>query len=137
MQAKSFSTSGHAVYSLNVHFIFVTKYRHAYLSAAMLASIQRHVDALCTQWRCRMVEFNGEADHVHLLIEMHPTVAVSALASSLKTVTARRLRYEFAQHLRAYYWKPRLWASSYAAFSVGSADLETVKRYIQNQEKPH
>lgn len=137
MQAKSFSTSGHAVYLLNVHFVFVTKYRHACLNAVMLASIQRHVDALCTQWRCRLVEFNGEADHVHLLIEMHPTVAVSALASSLKTVTARRLRHEFAQHLRAYYWKPRLWASSYAAFSVGSADLETVKRYIQNQEKPH
>ena len=137
MQEKSFSTSGHAVYSLNVHFVFVTKYRHACLSAAMLASIQRHVDALCTQWRCRLIEFNGEADHVHLLIEMHPTVAVSALASSLKTVTARQIRREFAQYLRAYYWKPLLWASSYAAFSVGSANLETVKRYIQNQERPH
>ena len=96
-----------------------------------------HVDALCTQWRCRLIEFNGEADHVHLLIEIHPTVAVSALASSLKTVTARQIRREFARHLRAYYWKPRFWASSYAAFSVGSADLETVKRYIQNQERPH
>ena len=103
----------------------------------MLASIQRHVDALCTQWRCRLIEFNGEAAHVHLLIEMHPTVAVSALASSLKTVTARQIRREFAQYLRAYYWKPLLWASSYAAFSVGSANLETVKRYIQNQERPH
>ena len=82
MQEKSFSTSGHAVYSLNVHFVFVTKYRHA-------------------------------------------------------TVTARQIRREFVQHLRAYYWKPRFWASSYAAFSVGSADLETVKRYIQNQERPH
>ena len=103
----------------------------------MLASIQRHIDALCTQWRCRLIEFNGEAAHVHLLIEMHPIVAVSALASSLKTVTARQIRREFAQHLRTYYWKPRFWASSYAAFSVGSADLETVKRYIQNQERPH
>lgn len=28
-------------------------------------------------------------------------------------------------------------SSSYAAFSVGSSDLETVKRYIQNQERPH
>ena len=104
MQVKSFSTSGHAVYSLNVHFVFVTKYRHARLSAAMLASIQRHIDALCTQWRCRLIEFNGEADHVHLLIEMHTTVAVSALASSLKTVTARQIRREFAQYLRTYYW---------------------------------
>lgn len=91
---------------------------------------------VCAKWRTELTEFNGESDHVHLLVSMHPTVAVSDLVSNLKTVTARRMRSEFAAHLKPYYWKPVFWSAAYAAFSVGAADLKTVIEYIQNQERP-
>lgn len=70
------------------------------------------------------------------LVAIHPTVAVSDLVSSLKTATARRMRSEFAVHLKNYYWKPVFWAASYAVCSVGAADLKTVTEYIRNQESP-
>jgi putative transposase len=136
MQENALNTSGHAAYALQVHIVFVTKYRHKCLTLTMLESMQRQISAVCEKWRCALIEFNGEEDHVHLLASIHPTVAVSDLVSNLKTVTARRMRSEFAQHLRPFYWKPVFWSSSYAAFSVGSTDLKTVTNYIRNQEAP-
>lgn len=136
MQQNILKTSGHAAYALQTHIVFVTKYRHKCLSAPMLASMKGQLESVCAKWRSELMEFNGEADHVHLLVSSHPTVAVSDLVSSLKTVTARRMRSEFAAHLKSYYWKPVFWSASYAAFSVGAADLKTVTDYIRNQESP-
>lgn len=132
MQPEMLNTSGHAVFALQTHIVFVTKYRHACLSAAMLDTLKSQTEALCAKWRCEVQEFNGEADHVHLLISMHPTVAISDLVSSLKTVTARRMRSEYAEHLRPFYGKPVFWSASYAAFSVGAADLKTVTKIARD-----
>ena len=82
------------------------------------------------------LEFGGEVDHVHLLVSGHPAVNLSRMVGNLKMVSARKMRSEFAAHLKKYYWKPTFWSSSYAAFTVGSADLKTVVKYIQGQESP-
>ena len=61
-----------------------------------------------------MLEFNGEADHVHLLLALTPKVLPSAFVNNLKTVSSRLLRKEFADHLKRYYWsKPVFWSRSY------------------------
>ena len=62
----------------------------------------------------------------------HAAVNLSRLEGNLKTVSARGPRKEFAAALKPYYWRPVLWSASYAAFTVGAADLETVTRYIKN-----
>lgn len=136
MQKDTMKTAGHAVYALHTHIVFVTKYRHECLTAEMLSAMKVQVEQVCEKWRSEVLEFNGEADHVHLLVSSHPTVAISDLVANLKTVTARRMRSEFAQHLKRYYWKPVFWSASYAAFSVGAADLKTVVEYIRNQSTP-
>lgn len=137
MQANSLNTAGHAAFALDVHIVFVTKYRHKCLTSEMLQALRTQIEGVCEKWRCQLREFNGEADHAHLLVSLHPTVAVSSLVANLKTVTARRLRSQFAEHLKPYYWKPVFWSAAYAAFTVGAADLKTVIRYIQEQEAPH
>lgn len=136
MQANILKTSGHAAYALQTHIVFVTKYRHKCITQPMLISLKEQVQQICVKWRSDLMEFNGESDHLHLLISSHPTVAISELVASLKTVTSRRMRSEFAEHLRPYYWKPVFWSSSYAAFSVGATSLQTVIEYIRNQESP-
>lgn len=102
----------------------------------MLASMKSQIERVCEKWRSSLVEFNGEPDHVHMIVSTHPTVAIASLVSNLKTVTARRMRSEFAAHLKPFYWKPVFWSAAYAAFSVGGADLETVRNYVRNQEAP-
>ena len=84
-------------------------------------------------WRCSLLEFSGEADHVHLLVSVHPALQLSVLINNLKTVSSRRARRHFGVHLRQFYWKPYFWHRAYYVGSVGGASLETVKRYIEHQ----
>jgi putative transposase len=59
------------------------------------------------------------------------------VVNSLKTVTARLLRRDHAEHLQKFYWKPVLWSRSYFVTSCGGAPLAVIKQYIQQQEAPH
>ena len=78
-------------------------------------------------------EFNGESDHVHVLIEYPPKLSVSAMVNARSGVSSRKYGQEgFPKP----YGKEALWSPSYFAISVGGAPLEVLKRYIQNQEKP-
>jgi putative transposase len=81
----------------------------------------------------QILEFNGESDHVHALIEYPPKLSISVMVNSLKGVSSRR-------HGQAGYPKPygkdALWSPSYFVSSVGGAPLEVLKSYIKDQEKP-
>jgi putative transposase len=67
---------------------------------------------------CKVVEFNGETEHIHLLVNLPPTVALSRLVNSLKGVSSRRLRQEFPDLARHYWRTRRLWSGSCFAGSV-------------------
>ena len=108
----------HCVYDLHAHLVFVTKYRH---------------DVFADE---HLKEFNGETDHVHLLVSFPPTVELSRLVNSLKGVSSRYLRRDYPE-LAQHYWRAqRLWSPSYYAGTAGGAPLDTLKRYIENQNRP-
>lgn len=91
---------------------------------------------VCADFGAELTEFNGESDHVHLLVHYPPKVALSRLIGSLKGVSARRLRQEFPDHIRRYLWGDRFWSPSYFAASAGGAPLKVIKEYIENQNRP-
>lgn len=102
----------------------------------MLARLREIVEGLCESWGGRLVELNGEADHVHLLLEMNPKAAPSVVANNLKTVSSRLLRKEFEAELARMYRDPVLWSRSYFVASTGGAPLEVIKQYIEQQKRP-
>ena len=123
----------HAVYDLKLHVVFVTKYRRKTLTPALLDYLNTAFAEILGAWRCELVEFGGEADHVHLLIAIHPALNISVLINNLKTASARRARTRFAAHLAGFYWKPMFWHRAYYVGSVGGATLDTVRAYVENQ----
>lgn len=130
-------TANHAAHSLHYHVILTIKYRNKCLTGEMLDRLRELFAKGCAQWRCRLVEFGGEADHVHLLIEGHPAMNLARMIGNLKTVSARRMRQEYAAHLRGFFWKARFWNNAYAVVSVGGhANLAQLLDYIQDQERP-
>ena len=66
-----------------------------------------------------LIEFNGEADHVHLLFRTNPAVQLSKLANNLKTVSSRLIRRDFSKHLNRIYREPVFWHRSYCLISTG------------------
>ena len=91
---------------------------------------------VCGDFGAELREFNGEDDHVHLLVEYPPKVAVSALVNSLKGVSARRLRGEFADRVNRHIMHGHLWSPSYFAASCGGAPLSIIRQYIEQQNRP-
>ena len=89
-----------------------------------------------TDVEAQRLEVQGEDDHVHLLVEYPPKVAVSNLVNSLKGVSSRLLCKE-RQEIAPRYWKGALWSPSYFAGSGGSAPIAIIRQYIEQQRTPH
>ncbi|MHB8196227.1 MAG: IS200/IS605 family transposase, partial [Vulcanimicrobiaceae bacterium] len=82
----------HCVLNLHRHVVLITKYRRSCIDAAILARLQTIFGNLAERWGCELLEFNGEPDHVHLLLSVNPKVALSVLVNNFKTVSSRLIR---------------------------------------------
>jgi putative transposase len=120
------------VSALHVHLVFVTKYRRKVLSGVHHDLLREVFASVCVDFGAVLTECNGEDDHVHLLIEYPPKVAVSSLVNSLKGVSARRLRQQ--SHVRTH--REHLWSPSYFAASCGGAPLSIIATYVEQQRRP-
>lgn len=138
METK-FRKASHGVFSIHLHIIFVAKYRKEVITQEILTKLQEIFNRVCEKRKCFLVEFSGEDDHVHLLVDVHPDNNISQLVGSLKSASSRIIRKEFQDYLKQYYWKekdPSFWTDAYSVISVGGAPLEIIKEYIRSQEKP-
>lgn len=124
------------VYNLHAHLVFVTKYRRGVMNDEMLTRCEEVMRKVCEDFGAELKEFNGEADHVHLLVHYPPKVALASLVNSLKGVSSRRLRAEFTGQTNRAIMHGRFWSPSYFAGSCGGAPLQVVKDYIAQQKRP-
>ncbi len=121
--------------ALHAHLVFVTKYRRPVLDA-MLRVCEHTMREVARGLGAELSEFNGEADHVHLLIAYPPTLALSVLVNRLKGVSARELRYQFTGRCNRARMRGHFWSPSYFAISCGGAPLTIIKQYIEQQNRP-
>lgn len=126
----------HATYDTHVHLVFVTKYRRAVFTEVMRKDCETHMRRVCESFGAELEEFNGETDHVHLLVTQPPTVAISSLVNSLKGVSSRMIQKDHATEIKKQLWTGRLWSQSYYAATAGGAPLSVLEKYIQNQDRP-
>jgi putative transposase len=133
---QNIRTGRHCTFVLHAHLVFVTKYQHKVFEDMHLTRMEEVMRAVCEDFECELVEFNGEDSHVHLLVNFPPKVALSKLVNSLKGVSSRRLRQEYPELVRHYWRAQRLWSGSYFAGSVDGASLSTVRQYIEQQNRP-
>ncbi|NNH38718.1 IS200/IS605 family transposase [Acinetobacter sp. ANC 5380] len=136
MGNQEIRTGRHCVFNMHVHLIFLTKYRKNVFNLDMLDSMREMFKKVCLDFEAELTEFNGEDDHVHLLINYPPKVAVSNLVNSLKGVSSRHLRKQYPE-IKSKLWGGSLWSPSYFASSCGGAPLEITKQYIEQQQTPH
>ena len=135
MDATNIRSGRHCVFDLHIHLVFVTKYRKDVFQLAHLRTMQNIFEKICTDFESELNEFNGESNHVHLLINYPTKVAISKLVNSLKGVSSRKMK-KYHPDLKKYYWKSALWSPSYFAASCGGAPISIIKQYIENQNAP-
>ena len=126
----------HCVFNLHIHLVFVTKYRRGVFTGEVLAELRGIFAAVCQDFSAELVEFDGEDDHVHLLVNYPPTVSVSALVNSLKGVSSRLIRKKSYPSVSKKLWGGALWSPSYFAGSCGGAPISIIRQYIEQQQTP-
>lgn len=127
----------HSCYKLTYHLVVVTKYRNKVINKDILERLNDIFKCIMEEsWKCNILEFNGEEDHVHVLFEAPPQVELAKLINNIKTVSSRRIRKEFETHVNKFYWKPYFWSNSYLILTTGGATIDVIKRYIKEQDNP-
>ena len=110
--------------------IWCTKYRRPVLGGAAELLLKQIIDEVVTEFGGMAIEVETMPDHVQLLVELPPQVAMSNLVKILKGRSSRHLRQEFPHLARM----KCLWSPSWCVSTVGGAPLEVVGRYVENQK---
>ena len=132
-----FQTHSHSIFNLKIHLIVVVAYRRKVISSLIMQTLRETITEVCESFSVNVLEFSGDMDHVHLLLEIVPTIRISDLVRTIKSVTSRRVREKHWYEIKSKLWGKRFWTRSYCVLSVGDgANTETIKKYIQNQCSP-
>ncbi len=126
-----------SVYRLTAHVVLVTKYRKKAISEKVLTRLKEIFTDTLIKWECTLIEFNGESDYVHLLIDYKPDISLSKLIANLKTVSSRLIRRDFPELASKYFYnKPHFWTGAYFVASCGGVTVAQLKKYVENQKTP-
>jgi putative transposase len=131
-----FRTGRACVFKNFVRLIFVTKYRRKALTNDMLNRMEAIFRETMEQMEGELIEFGGEDDHVHLMVQCHPKTSISVLVGKLKGKSSYFLRKEFWDDIKNKLWGAHFWSPSYCVVSCGVAPLDIVREYVENQRRP-
>jgi putative transposase len=121
---------------MHVHLVFVTKYRREVFTKEILNNLRPIFTSICADFEAELIEFDGEEDHVHLLVNYPPKVAVSKLVNSLKGTSSYLIRKKNYPDIQKKLWGGALWSPSYFAGSCGGAPIAIIRQYIEQQQTP-
>jgi putative transposase len=130
---KQYRKASHSVYDLKYHIVWITKYRKPVLRREIGTRVRELVRMICASLDVEIVKGNISRDHVHLLVSVPPTLAVSRLVQRMKGLTSRRLLEE-NRGLNKAFWGRHLWGRGYFATSTGNVTEEMIAHYIENQQ---
>jgi len=127
----------HCVFKMHVHLVFVTKYRRNVFTKEIVQDLRQIFSSVCKDFESELIECDGEDDHIHLLVNYPPKVAIAKLVNSLKGVSSRMIRRKSYPSITNQLWGGALWSPSYFAGSCGGAPISIIRQYIEQQQTPH
>ena len=128
---SAYRTTETTVYCCRYHVIFCPKYRRSVLREPIAERFKEVVYSLEQANNFKVLEMEVMPDHVHLLLDVDPTIGINVIVSRIKGKTSNVLNKEFPELKRKL---PTLWTRSKFIATVGSVSLDTVKTYIENQK---
>ncbi len=121
---------------LHAHLVLLTQYRRPVFTGSMLTLCEQTMRSACAQCDVEMAEFNGEADHAHLLVAYPPTPAISTLMQRRNGRTAHPVRREFTGRCVRARMRGPLWSPSSFAVSCAGAPPSIINQYTDGPTRP-
>jgi len=117
--------------SLHYHIVFSTKERVAYLNQDLIPELRKYTAGIVRNHEGRLLNLNGPENHVHLLAQLTPKMAIMDVVRHIKGNTSKWLSQKFP-NLKAFSWQ-----EGYSAFTVSQSGLPKVMCYIDDQIEHH
>ena len=121
-------------YSIEYHIVWCVKYRHKIITSAIEKRLHEILKKIAEDNKFKISEINGEADHIHLLVECSPQHFIPNVLKALKGVSARLLMKEFGDELKKKLWGGHIWNPSYFVATVSENTKSQIKEYIERQK---
>ncbi|MEO8218243.1 MAG: IS200/IS605 family transposase [Acidobacteriota bacterium] len=121
----------HSYSNLLLHVVFATKDRRPFINPALESRLFPYMAGIVRQLGGKPFLINGAEDHVHLLVDLPPTIAVSDAVGKLKGSSSHWVHETFPDRLMF------AWQRGYAAFSVSKSHSSSVATYIEGQKEHH
>ena len=113
------------------HLVFRTKNSQKTLSPAHSNELYAYITGIIKNKNCFSYQINGIEDHLHILSDLHPSIALADFMRDIKTASSIWLKQS------GNFPNFKGWADGYAAFTYASRDKEMIVNYIKNQQTHH
>ena len=123
----------HHVYRLMYHFVWIPKYRHKVFSEPYRKTLKGIIEKIGYDYDIEVLELEIPLDHIHLVVRGEPSRAPSEIMRVIKSISAREFFRRYPEIKRKYFWGGKLWTQSYFVETIGNANEETIREYVQNQ----
>ena len=125
--------NAHHVYRLMYHFVWIPKYRHKVFSEPYRETLKGIIEKIGHDYDIDIVELEIPVDHIHMVVRGVPKMSPSDVMQVIKSISAREFFRRYPEIKRKYFWGGKLWTQSYFVETIGSANEEVIRAYVQNQ----
>ena len=113
------------------HIVFGTKFRARTIFPDRKSRVYAYISNIISGKKSTKIAINGMGDHIHILLDLHPTVALADIVKSIKQSSSKWINANMILPMF------EGWGSEYYASSVSPSHVDAVKEYIDNQETHH
>jgi putative transposase len=129
--------STHRVHSLQVHTVWITKYRYPVLVGDLQLCCREIIRQVCNTLDIQILKGVVSRDHIHFHVSYRPQYSISDMVKRLKGRSSRLLLQEFPE-LKRRYWGGHLWGIGYGSWSTGHITEEILSACLSHhRENPN
>jgi REP-associated tyrosine transposase len=125
-------SGAHTKYRLMYHLVWIPKYRKRVLQGKIAQRIEALLRQCAEVNEWKIEELNVQVDHVHMVVQLKPSISVSKVLQLFKGGSSKKIREEFPE-LEEFLWGDSFWGDGYFAETVGKCDEEIIRNYVKNQ----
>ena len=115
------------------HFVWIPKYRHKVFVDPQRKAMKAIIQKIGYDYDFDIVELEKPEDHIHMVVRSEPKLSPSKIMQVIKSISAREFFRLFPDIKESYFWGGKLWTQSYFVETIGNANEDTIRNYVQDQ----
>ena len=123
----------HHVFRIMYHFVWIPKYRHKVFHEPYRSDLKSIIEKIGYDYNIEIIELEIPVDHIHMVVRSEPKVSPADIMQVIKSISAREFFKRHRAIKKRYFWGGKLWTQSYFVETIGNANEEVIRKYVQNQ----